>query len=261
MDVLLRRWSSLIILLIVFRLSLTQNLDTKWNKFNTDATEKKATHMLNDMKIVRNLDLNLENANSNSNYEGSASKGTTSNNFSDLNEQDKPHSRQKRLIWVTDDGRLALPPGTTLSISPTIALPFVRYPPSGFLSNMTISLPLTSKFLQEISIMILSVTVLPLLIICILLVDFDKLGLTDNQNPLGTIPDYLGRSMGRAAGSMLGQYIAKYLHTRKKRSLTENQPEMKGDFKIFAENVDENPHEEDPQLPHEHRDAFHGGER
>lgn len=24
----------------------------------------------------------------------------------------KPNSRQKRLIWVTDDGRLALPPGT-----------------------------------------------------------------------------------------------------------------------------------------------------
>lgn len=58
------------------------------------------------------------------------------------------HSRHrtKRMIWITDDGRLALPPGTVLSISPTISLPLVRYPPSGFLSNMTMSFPLTSKF-------------------------------------------------------------------------------------------------------------------
>lgn len=53
--------------------------------------------------------------------------------------------RTKRMIWITDDGRLALPPGTVLSISPTISLPLVRYPPSGFLSNMTMSFPLTSK--------------------------------------------------------------------------------------------------------------------
>lgn len=55
------------------------------------------------------------------------------------------HSRKKRLIWVSDDGRLALPPGTVLSISPTLSLPLVRYPPSGFLSNLTMSFPLTSK--------------------------------------------------------------------------------------------------------------------
>lgn len=55
------------------------------------------------------------------------------------------HERLKRMIWLTDDGRLALPPGTVLSISPTISLPLVRYPPSGFLTNMTMSFPLTSK--------------------------------------------------------------------------------------------------------------------
>lgn len=59
--------------------------------------------------------------------------------------EDTPKSRQKRLVWVTDDGRLALPPGTSLTISPTIAMPFVRYPPDGFFSNISISLPLTSK--------------------------------------------------------------------------------------------------------------------
>lgn len=64
---------------------------------------------------------------------------------------DIPHSRQKRLIWVTDDGRLALPPGTSLVIAPTLAMPFVRYPPDGFHSNITISLPLTSKCPKEVS--------------------------------------------------------------------------------------------------------------
>lgn len=55
----------------------------------------------------------------------------------------KPHSRQKRLIWITDDGRLALPPGTSLTITPSLALPFVRYPPDGFFSNISVSLPVT----------------------------------------------------------------------------------------------------------------------
>lgn len=57
------------------------------------------------------------------------------------------HSRQKRMIWITDDGRLALPPGTTLVIAPTLGMPLVRYPPEGFHSNWSISLPLTSNFL------------------------------------------------------------------------------------------------------------------
>lgn len=61
------------------------------------------------------------------------------------NLSDEPHSRKKRLIWITDDGRLALPPGTVLSITPTLSLPLVRYPPDGFLSNITMSFPLTSK--------------------------------------------------------------------------------------------------------------------
>lgn len=93
----------------------------------------------------------------------------------------KPHSRKKRLVWITDDGRLALPPGTVLSITPTISLPLVRYPLEGFLSNMTMSFPLT--------------------------IDFDKLGLTDNENPLGVLPPIFARSMGRAAGSALGEFF------------------------------------------------------
>lgn len=40
-------------------------------------------------------------------------------------------------------------------------------------------------------------------------VDFDKLGLTDNENPLGVFP-FLGRSMGRAAGTFLGMDEQKF---------------------------------------------------
>lgn len=58
----------------------------------------------------------------------------------------EPHHRQKRVFWITNDGRIALPPGTIMTITPTLALPFVRYPPHGFLSNMTISLPFTSTY-------------------------------------------------------------------------------------------------------------------
>lgn len=120
-----------------------------------------------------------------------ASSGT---NVSDLREELKyvqtedeeslaVHSRQKRLIWVTEDGRLALPPGTVLTITPTISLPLVRYPLEGFLSNITMSFPLT--------------------------IDFDKLGLTDNENPLGVVPPFFGRSIGRSMGRAAGSYLGK----------------------------------------------------
>lgn len=58
---------------------------------------------------------------------------------------DTPHIRRKRLIWITDDGRLALPPGTALTFTPTISMPLVRHPPEGFFSNLTISFPVTSE--------------------------------------------------------------------------------------------------------------------
>lgn len=62
-----------------------------------------------------------------------------------ISSNNKPHSRQKRLLWLTTDGRLALPPSTTLSINPTLSLPFVRQPPDGFSSSLSVSLPFTSK--------------------------------------------------------------------------------------------------------------------
>ncbi|XP_045460175.1 uncharacterized protein LOC123670692 [Harmonia axyridis] len=128
--------------------------------------------------------------------------------------KEKSFSRQKRFLWITEDGRLALPPGTTLVMTPSLSLPFVRYPPDGFFSNMTISLPFT--------------------------IDFNKLGLTDNENPYGVLPPLLARSMGRAAGNLLGDYIGKFMnHRRTKRGLKEDPP----------------------KLPREHQNVFHGGER
>ncbi|XP_060858271.1 uncharacterized protein LOC132935678 [Metopolophium dirhodum] len=104
-------------------------------------------------------------------------------------EKDKPHSRQKRLLWITSDGRLALPPGTKLTITPSLSMPFVRYPPEGFMSNMSISLPFT--------------------------IDFNTLGLTDNQNPFGAFPQILARSMGRQTGSALVDYVSQLMRGRR----------------------------------------------
>lgn len=71
-------------------------------------------------------------------------------------------------------------------------------------------------------------------------VDFSKLGLTDNENPYGILPPVLARSMGRAAGGYLADYIASFIqHKRNKRSTAQ----------------------EGPSLPPEHKHAFHGGER
>lgn len=85
-------------------------------------------------------------------------------------------------------------------------------------------------------------------------VDFDKLGLTDNQNPLGTLPPVFARSMGRSAGTLLADYVFKYLTSRKKRDLRFNDEYIKVN-RIDADNDDL------PKLPEQHKDAFHGGER
>lgn len=94
-------------------------------------------------------------------------------------------------------------------------------------------------------------------------VDFDKLGLTDNQNPLGVFPNVFARSMGRAAGSVLANYISTYLKSRRKRAIPEEE-NVNSDlpFKITRNRIDEEADEtEQSTLPEEHKHAFHGGER
>lgn len=72
-------------------------------------------------------------------------------------------------------------------------------------------------------------------------VNFDKLGLTDNENPFGVLPPLLARSMGRKAGNLLANYVARYFaHRRGKRTTSTTQK---------------------PDLHPSIVDAFHGGER
>lgn len=58
-----------------------------------------------------------------------------------------------------------------------------------------------------------------------LTVDFDKLGLTDNENPYGDLPPIFARSMGNAAASMMADYVGQYLDNRRgKRSTKDAVP-------------------------------------
>jgi len=81
-----------------------------------------------------------------------------------------PHHREKRFLFMTDEKRIVMPPGSQLVLTPTLALPFLRYPPDGLDANMTISTPFT--------------------------LSFDKMGVTDNQNPFGLVP-FLNPILGR----------------------------------------------------------------
>lgn len=57
----------------------------------------------------------------------------------------KVHSRQKRFVWITDDGLLTFPPGTNLVVAPSLSLPFFRNVPKAFGSNLGINTAFTSK--------------------------------------------------------------------------------------------------------------------
>lgn len=72
------------------------------------------------------------------------------------------HHRNKRFIWMTHEKRLVWPPGTQLVLTPTLAMPLMRYPPHGIDANFTLSTPFT--------------------------INFDAMGMTDNQNPIGLTP-------------------------------------------------------------------------
>lgn len=203
------RWlcSVLIILVIISSTINTQTVVNKWqiNEIKRQLVREqeslrmrlKSLH-LHRSDDVQSVDKDNEMQYSDQNY--LMKKDETELNSDE--KSSKAHSRKKRLVWITDDGRLALPPGTVLSITPTLSLPLVRYPLSGFLSNITVSFPLTSKYLLFYIDVCIRINVINILLFA---VDFDKLGLTDNENPLGVVPPVFGaRSMGRAAGSLIG---------------------------------------------------------
>lgn len=89
-----------------------------------------------------------------------------------------------------------------------------------------------------------------------LTVDFDKLGLTDNENPLGVLPPLLARSMGSTFGSYLAHYIGEYMKIRRKRSTPEEDLKPRP-FVVKQERVED----QLPQLKEDFKHAFHGGER
>ncbi|XP_050335291.1 uncharacterized protein LOC126762525 [Bactrocera neohumeralis] len=154
-----------------------------------------------------------------------------------VDQSKQTHSRRKRLVWITEDGRLALPPGTALTITPTISMPLVRHPPEGFFSNVSISFPLT--------------------------IDFDKLGLTDESNPLGDLPPVFTRQFGRSTGHVLGDYVARYLNYKSKRDLAAQSKPLDKETPVFKIKMDSENVEklELPRLPEHFKHAFHGGER
>lgn len=166
-------WLKAIVSLVIISIVSSQSIQQ-----SNDDSSTKAQHKINQQFVSRTKQ-NYPNVISSTNSKNQPTTKSKVDDSSSENEANKPHSRKKRLIWITEDGRLALPPGTVLSITPTLSLPLVRYPLEGFLSNMTMSFPLT--------------------------IDFDKLGLTDNENPLGVLPPIFARKMGRAAGSALGK--------------------------------------------------------
>lgn len=69
--------------------------------------------------------------------------------------------------------------------------------------------------------------------------------------------------MGRAAGSLLVNYVSSYLKSRRKRAIPEKEERNNGlPFKITRNKIDEEEEEDRPiPLPEEHKHAFHGGER
>jgi len=97
-----------------------------------------------------------------------------------------PHHRDKRFVFLTDEKRFVMPPGSQMVFTPTLALPVIRYPPTGLDANMTLSTPFT--------------------------LHFDSMGLTDNKNPFGLIPQL---------NSILGSSI----FGRRKRSVPDPEEE------------------------------------
>lgn len=65
-------------------------------------------------------------------------------NFKNSTNSLEAHSRQKRFVWISDDGVIAFPPGTLLIISPTLSMPFFRNAPRAFVSNLGINTAFTS---------------------------------------------------------------------------------------------------------------------
>lgn len=144
------RWlcSSLIIMAIVLSTHSQNIINNKWTLDDRISNKNSHTDNNSNYEFIKLIDHSTTSKTIEVNHNNRKQFENLLQTQEEQNQRKEPstvHSRKKRLIWVSDDGRLALPPGTVLSISPTLSLPLVRYPPTGFLSNLTMSFPLTSK--------------------------------------------------------------------------------------------------------------------
>lgn len=140
-----RKQNQIIVTLFIFLTSIQSIRTTISSSSNSDLDREETNSWKSDSEINSDTEF-LKNRNGKySDFRNLHLHESKTENDKISSSSNEPHSRQKRLIWVTDDGRLALPPGTSLTIAPTLALPFVRYPPDGFFSNISVSLPITCE--------------------------------------------------------------------------------------------------------------------
>jgi hypothetical protein len=104
-------------------------------------------------------------------------------------EEHRPHKRVKRFHYDFRR-RIAFPPGTKISVTPTFYLPFVRDLPDGLISNMSISFPFSCNMRNDsrknIFMALISAAFLFTVHHFSLQVVLDDLGLTDDSNIFGT---------------------------------------------------------------------------
>lgn len=140
-----RKQNQIIVTLFIFLTSIQSIRTTISSSSSSDLDREETNSWKSDSEINSDTEF-LKNRNGKySDFRNLHLHESKAENDKISSSSNEPHSRQKRLIWVTDDGRLALPPGTSLTIAPTLALPFVRYPPDGFFSNISVSLPITCE--------------------------------------------------------------------------------------------------------------------
>lgn len=64
------------------------------------------------------------------------------------------------------------------------------------------------------------------IIVCYVTVNFDELGLTDNENPFGAFQPLFARSLGSTMGSILTGYVADFMGNRRSIRSTRSIPDL-----------------------------------
>lgn len=111
-----RLWLKAAIAIVVISMISCQRIQ----QTNEHSTTLNRTKQNSNSALDTDVDSNSRLKSSHNNDGGGGGGGSGDGDVDDVeasNDSNQPHSRKKRLIWITDDGRLALPPGTVLSIT------------------------------------------------------------------------------------------------------------------------------------------------